>query len=241
MESQVLYRALAPYYDLIYKWKDYAKEVAVLKGLIEEHGVPKGATLLDVGCGTGHHLKHLMDDYRSIGVDVNPEMLEVARKNLGDAELIEADMVTMDLGRRFNVIACLFSTIGYAKTSENLGRTMKSFARHLEPGGLLLIEPWFTEDVFSVGLPFMDTYEDEDVKIARLNVSMKEGNVSILEMHYLIAERDKGVKHYVGRHEIGLFGTDRTLELMRAAGFQASYTTEGTPSTRGLYIGVLEG
>jgi ubiquinone/menaquinone biosynthesis C-methylase UbiE len=240
MESQVLYRALAPYYDLIYKWKDYAKEVAVLKGLIEEHSVPKEAALLDVGCGTGHHLRLLMDDYRCTGVDVNPEMLDVARGNLEGVELIEADMVTMDLGRRFNVIACLFSTIGYAKTYDNLGKTMKNFARHLMPGGLLLVEPWFTEDAFSAGLPFMDTYEDDDVKIARLNVSKKEGCVSILEMHYLIAEKDRGVKHYVGRHEMGLFETDRTLELMREAGFRAIYSTESTPTSRGLYIGILD-
>jgi ubiquinone/menaquinone biosynthesis C-methylase UbiE len=239
MENQVLYRALAPYYDLIYTWKDYAKEVAVLKGLIEEHSIPKDADLLDVGCGTGHHLRLLMDDYRCTGVDVNPEMLEVARGNL-DAELIEADMITMDLERKFRVITCLFSTIGYAKTYENLGRTMRNFARHLEPGGLLLVEPWFTEDVFSVGRPFMDTYEDDDVKIARLNVSKKEGYVSILEMHYLIAERDKGVKNYVGRHEMGLFEVDRTLKLMEEEGFRARYTVEGTPTDRGLYIGVLE-
>jgi len=238
MESQVLYRALAPYYDFIYAWKDYAKEVAVLKGFIEEHGVPKGIQLLDVGCGTGHHLKHLRDDFSCTGVDINGEMLEIARKNLEGVELIEADMITMGLGRRFDVITCLFSTIGYVKTYENLERTLRNFAHHMKPMGLMLIEPWFTEDVYSVGAPFMDTFEDDDVKIARLNVSMKEGNVSVLEMHYLIAERDSEVKHYVGRHELGLFDTDRTLELMREAGFRASYTTEGTPSNRGLYIGI---
>ena len=75
-------------------------------------------------------------------------------------------------------------------------------------------------------------------KIARLNVSMKEGNVSVLEMHYLIPKREAGVKHYVGRHELGLFHTDRTLELMRETGFQASYMDEGTPSGRGLFIGI---
>jgi hypothetical protein len=48
------------------------------------------------------------------------------------------------------------------------------------------------------------------------------------------------VKHYVGRHEMGLFETDRTLELMREAGFQTIYTTESTPTSRGLYIGILD-
>jgi ubiquinone/menaquinone biosynthesis C-methylase UbiE len=237
MERQMLYRDLAPYYDLIYTWKDYAKEAAILKETIDRHKESSGVDLLDVGCGTGHHLKLLADAFDCTGVDINQEMLELARKNVEGSEFIEADMITMDLGRRFDVVTCLFSSIGYVKTYENLGKTLRNFADHLKPGGLLLIEPWFTEDVYSVGAPFMDTYEDDDVKIARLNVSMREGNVSVLEMHYLIAERDAGVKHYAGRHELGLFDTDRTLGLMGAAGFQASYMAEGTPSSRGLYIG----
>ncbi len=238
MERYVLYRGLAPYYDLIYSQKDYVKETAILKEVIAAHKVPSGADLLDVGCGTGHHLKHLGEDFSCTGLDINDEMLELAKKNIEDTEFIEADMTTMSLGRRFDVITCLFSSIGYVKTYKNLGKTLRNFVDHLKPGGLLLIEPWFTEDVYSVGAPFMDTYEDDDVKIARLNVSRKEGNVSVMDMHYLIAERDVGVKHYVGRHELGLFETDRTLELMSEAGFQASYTTEGTPSSRGLYIGI---
>ncbi|MBC8223293.1 class I SAM-dependent methyltransferase [Candidatus Bathyarchaeota archaeon] len=238
MESQILYRGLAPYYDLIYSQKDYVKEATILKEIIERHKASSGIDLLDVGCGTGHHLKHLGDDFACTGLDINGEMLEIASKNIEGAEFIEADMTTMSIGRRFDVITCLFSSIGYAKTYQNLGKTLRNFANHLKPGGLLLIEPWFTEDVYSVGAPFMTTYEDDDIKIARLNVSMKEGNVSVMEMHYLIAERDVGVRHYVGRHELGLFDTDRTLELMREAGFRASYTTEGTPSSRGLYIGI---
>jgi SAM-dependent methyltransferase len=238
MERYVLYRGLAPYYDLIYSQKDYVKETAILKEVIAAHKLSSGSDLLDVGCGTGHHLKHLGDDFSCTGLDINGEMLELAKKNIEDAEFIEADMITMSLGRRFDVITCLFSSIGYVKTYENLGKTLRNFADHLKPGGLLLIEPWFTEDVYSAGAPFMDTYEDDDLKIARLNVSRKEGNVSIMDMHYLIAKKDVGVKHYVGRHELGLFETDRTLELMSEAGFQASYTTEGTPSSRGLYIGI---
>ncbi|MBL7080431.1 class I SAM-dependent methyltransferase [Candidatus Bathyarchaeota archaeon] len=238
MESQILYRGLAPYYDLIYSQKDYVKEATILKEIIERHKASSGIDLLDVGCGTGHHLKHLGDDFACTGLDINGEMLEIASKNIEGAEFIEADMTTMSIGRRFDVITCLFSSIGYAKTYQNLGKTLRNFANHLKPGGLLLIEPWFTEDVYSVGAPFMTTYEDDDIKIARLNVSMKEGNVSVFEMHYLIAERDVGVRHYVGRHELGLFDTERTLELMREAGFRASYTTEGTPSSRGLYIGI---
>ena len=100
MESQMLYRGLAPYYDLIYSQKDYAKEGAILKEIIERHKVSNGVDLLDVGCGTGHHLNRLVDAFNCTGVDINGEMLELARKNVEGAEFIEADMITMDLERR---------------------------------------------------------------------------------------------------------------------------------------------
>jgi hypothetical protein len=37
------------------------------------------------------------------------------------------------------VVACLFSSMGYVRT--NLDRTLACIARHLNPGGLVLIEP----------------------------------------------------------------------------------------------------
>lgn len=37
----------------------------------------------------------------------------------------------------------------------------------------------------------MTTFDGEDVKIARLRVSKIEGNISVMDMHYLIAEKNK--------------------------------------------------
>ena len=78
------------------------------------------------------------------------------------------------------------------------------------------------------------------MKIARVNVSEIEGDVSVMDMHYLIAERGKRVKHFVDRHELGLFEIDRTLEIMKAAGFDAWYLPDGLIVNRGLYIGKKE-
>ena len=62
MKEQVLYRDLAKYYDLIYSWKDYAKETSELKRLFSKYKKSAGTMLLDVACGTGHHIKHLKDE-----------------------------------------------------------------------------------------------------------------------------------------------------------------------------------
>ena len=237
MKEQMIYRELAKYYDYLYKGKDYATEVSKIKELITKYKEIDGNHLLEVGCGTGHHIKYLKDVYKCTGLDLNEGILEVARENVPDVDFIQLDMINMDLGRKFDVITCLFSSIGYVKTCFNLEKTLDGFSRHLFRGGVAIIEPWFTKEVYDVGRPFIDTYEDDDLKIARANVSEIEGNVSVMDMNYLIAERGKGVKHFVDRHELGLFEVDQTLKIMSRVGFNAKYLPDGLMKNRGLYIG----
>jgi ubiquinone/menaquinone biosynthesis C-methylase UbiE len=237
MKEQMLYRELAKYYDKIYHWKDYTNETEKIKELIKQFKTTSGNSLLEVGCGTGHHIQHLQDTYQCTGVDLNEEILLVAREKHPNTEFIQANMVNMDLGRSFDVITCLFSSIGYVKTYSNLEKTLNGFSRHLFSGGVAIIEPWFTKDVYSVGRPSITVYEDDDLKIARVSVSEIADIVSVMDMHYLIAERGKKVKHYVDRHELGLFEVDKTLEIMKGAGFDALYLPDGLMENRGLYIG----
>jgi len=240
MKRQILYYKLAEYYDLIYSFKNYRKEANRIKALISKHKKSHGNELLDVACGTGHHLKYLRDRYSCTGVDISEELLDIAKKNVRGVAFERADMTRLNLGQEFDVITCLFSSIGYVKTYSKLKTTIQSFARHLKTGGVLIIEPWFTKRAYRIGSPHMTTYGGKDVKIARLNVSKIRGNVSVMDMHYLIAERDKDVKHFVDRHELGLFEVDNTLRIMKDAGLQARFLKNGLTRGRGLLIGVAK-
>jgi len=84
----------------------------------------------------------------------------------------------------------------------------------------------------------MTTYDGEDIKIARLNSTKVEGDLSIIEMHYLIAERNRDIKHFVDVHELGLFEHDKTLEIMKKANFESKFLKEGLMKERGLFIGL---
>jgi hypothetical protein len=84
----------------------------------------------------------------------------------------------------------------------------------------------------------MNTFGNDDVKIARQSVSKVRGSVSVMDLHYLIAERNKSVTHYIDRHELGLFERDETLAFMKQAGLQAIFLEEGLMRGRGLYVGV---
>ena len=240
MKKQLLYGELAKYYDLIYSAKDYEKEADRIKALVSKYKKPEGKELLDVACGTGHHLEYLKNDFSCMGVDISNEILEIAIRNVDEVFFRKADMTRLDLDKRFDVITSLFSSIGYVKTHTNLRKTIQCFVRHLKAGGLVLIEPWFTKSTFIEGSPHMSTYDGRDVKIARLCVSKMRGNLSVQDMHYLVAERDKGVEHFVDRHEMGLFEIDKTLAVMNKAGFQTKFLENGLNKDRGLFVGVKQ-
>lgn len=233
-----MYKELAEYYDLIYHWKDYKAEANTIKELIREYKRSDGNNLLDVGCGTGMHIKYFKNDFSCTGIDINDEMVEVARRKVDGVIFEQGDMIDFNLKTEFDVILCLFSSIGYVKTYSNLEKTLSNFASHLKKGGVLIVEPWFTKSAFWVGVPGMTTYDEEDVKIARLNTTKVEGDLSIMEMHYLIAEKNRDIKYFVDIHELGLFETDKTLELMAKANLISEFLVDGLMKDRGLLIGV---
>ncbi|MCJ7651055.1 MAG: class I SAM-dependent methyltransferase, partial [Candidatus Lokiarchaeota archaeon] len=172
------------------------------------------------------------------GVDISEKMLDYAKEKINNVRFIQADMINMDLKEKFDIITCLFSSIGYVKTLDNLRKTIKNFTDHLKQGGIVIIEPWFTPPIFTPGLPSMETYEDDNIKIARLNVSKVEGNISSFVMHFLIAKRNEDVIYFKETHELGLFETEQTKNFMKEAGLETIYLEEGLEVQRGLFIGI---
>jgi len=234
----MMYKELAKYYDLIYSWKDYKGEVNRIKDLIKKYNNSDGKELLDVGCGTGKHLEYLKPNFSCTGSDLNAEMLEIARENVKGVIFTQADMITMDLKKKFDIIISLFSSIGHVKTYTNLEQTILNFSNHLKKGGVVIIEPWLTKSTYEAGRPGMTTYDSKDIKVARLNNTRIENDLSILEMHYLIAERNKDIEYFVEKHELGLFEIDKFLEYMTKAGLKAKFLKDGLMKGRGLYIGL---
>src|SRR5687768_8716119 len=113
-----MYTKSARFYDALYRTKDYEAAVGQLRGLIDRH-VCSARSLLDVACGTGKHLDHLQHYYTVEGLDISPSMLEVAKQRLPGVPLHVGDMVDFDLGRVFDVVTCLFSSIGSVRTLTN--------------------------------------------------------------------------------------------------------------------------
>jgi ubiquinone/menaquinone biosynthesis C-methylase UbiE len=228
----------ARYYDAIYAaaGKDYQAEAKRLREIISAHKRSPGNALLDVACGTGSHLHFLKDAFQVEGLDLDPAMLQVARRKLPGVALHQGEMAEFDLGRQFDVVACLFSSIGYTGSVAKMDRALANMARHTLPGGLVIVEPWIAPEDFHPGKPHAVFVEEPDRKITRMTVSRIEGRLAILDMHYLVAT-PAGVEYFVERHELFLFRRAEYLGALDAAGLVVAYDPQGLTG-RGLYIGL---
>ena len=225
----------AQYYDKIYAFKDYAAEAECLAALVCQR-LPSGSKrLLDVACGSGHHIEYLKAHFDVEGLDLNETLLDIARQRNPGVAFHLADMIEFNLGYRFDVVTCLFSSIGYVRTLENLGRAVASMANHVKPGGLLIIEPWFTPEAWRPNTVHGVFIDEPELKIARVNTSFARGRISYFDMHYLIGTPE-GTEHVVERHELGLFTREEMQSAFLRAGLQVSYDPEGLMG-RGLYVG----
>jgi SAM-dependent methyltransferase len=227
----------AEYYDELYAVrKDYRAEARQVHMLIRRHKRAEGNRLLDVGCGTGIHAALLSRQYHVEGLDLDPQMLAVARRKHPRLRFHRGDMVDFELGRQFDAIVSLFSAIGYVRTKARLQRAIRNMAVHLVPGGVLLVEPWFTPARWKVGQSHMSYVDRPDLKLVRVSYSGRRGRVSLLEFHYLIGTT-RGVQHAVEHHELGLFTRAEYLQAFRLAGLQVIHDPRGLDE-RGLYIGL---
>ena len=238
MATHGAYTVSVDVYDLIYGFLDYAGQADEIVAEVVSRRGPV-SSLLEVGCGTGAFLVEFarhVDDL--VGVDISEPMLAAAAEKLPAVSLSVGDMRSFSLGRRFDVVACLFSSIGYMTTDADLRAALTTMRDHLEPGGALVVDPWLERDGFITGHVGGNWETDDGVVVARLSYGNRRGNVSVLDMHHLVGRRGEGVTHYVERHEMGLFDRAEILAILDDLGFDVE-VVDAPWQDRYRLIGVL--
>jgi SAM-dependent methyltransferase len=213
------YARAADVYDLIYDGigKDYEAESRDVAAAVRSRR-PDARSLLDVACGTGGHLVHLRAAFDEVeGVELSEAMATRARRRLPDVPIHSGDMRTFDLGRTFDAVVCLFSSIGYTRTPEDLERALGRMVAHLVPGGVLVVDGWYEPDAWRTGYVTADAAHDDDRAVARVSRSLRVGRTSVLDQTWLIATAD-GVDTVVERHELGLFSASEVEAALAATG-----------------------
>lgn len=229
----------ADVYDALHsaRGKDFLAEAAEVAQLIRSRA-PAAASLLDVACGTGGHLRAFRELFDEVaGVDAAEPMLAVARARMPGTVLHHGDMRHFAMGRSFDAITCLFSSIGYLPTVDGLTAALRRFAAHLAPDGVVIVEPWWFPETFLPGHVAGDVVTVDGRTIARVSHSVRDGDWSVLTVHYLVGSTAAGVRHFAETHRLRLFTRAQYEAAFVAAGLTAEYLTR-TRSNRGLFVAV---
>jgi len=231
------FKTISTYYDALYvNEREYAPEAAKVKELLTRHGVPSPADLLVLACGTGGHIPYFKDDYNVSGLDLSEDMLDLARKKFPDIPFYLGNLIDFKLEACFDAVICLYGSIGFVKTVDNLRASMKRIAAHLRPNGVALITPWSTVEDFQ-DVIVVDAADQPDLKIARMeHVRLKEAKVVEVTFHHLLGKDNKVIYHKQSM-EIGLFSRGEYTSAMTGAGLEVVEEYAGTEVRGGAYIG----
>ncbi len=237
------YHDLAGWYDALYEstGKDYVAEARTVLATLHEVGGAAPTSLLDAACGTGRHLEVFAAEVGEVaGLDVSPEMLAIAAGRLGpDVPLYEEDLRAFDLGRTFDAVTCLFSSIGHVEDETELDSAVAAMAAHVAPGGVLLIEPWLTPDrVVPGGIRKLDHAQTEEGVVARAVTSREDGDHLVIDFGWAVATTG-GVATLEETHRLPLFTRERYLAAVEATGLSAQWRDDvpGLTTGRGLLLG----
>lgn len=187
----------------------------------------KDAKILELCCGTGRlTLPIAKDGYDICGVDYTSSMLERAKVKASEAGLdinfIEADIRTLNLQEKFDLIFIPFNSIHHLYKNEDLFKSLKVVENHLKENGLFLL------DCFNPNIQYIVEGEKEQKVVAEYTtvdgreVLIKQTmcyesttQINRIEWHYFI----NGKFHSIQNMDMRLFFPQELDSYLEWAGF----------------------
>ena len=120
------------------RWDRLAAEGASVHDEADLVSVLDAERIVDAGCGTGRVAVELARrGYTVVGVDNDVDMLDLAIASSDDVRWILADLATVDLEERFDLVLIAGDVLNYVAPGYE-SMVVSNMARHLESGGLLV-------------------------------------------------------------------------------------------------------
>jgi SAM-dependent methyltransferase len=181
----------APWYDLLYKDKDYVSETSFVEEQLRRCGVKSGR-LLDLGCGTGVHAFEFARRGWSVnGVDLSADMVRRAEARLSkDDQTVHfrrGDVCEAGPERDFDVVVSLFHVASYQTTRLRLEQMLVNANTALKPGGILLFDYWYGDAVLTQGVETrVKIAERAPLRVTRIAQSVHNETDATVQVNYTL-------------------------------------------------------
>jgi SAM-dependent methyltransferase len=206
----------APYYDLLYRDKDYKAEAEYVANLIREFN-PEAQNILELGSGTGIHASLLARMGFSVhGIERSREMYtrslalsDKQNSKYGRLTFTQGDIREIRLDKSFDAVIALFHVISYQTTNKDLLDTFATASHHLKPGGIFIFDIWYGPAVLTQRPEVrIKRMSDEIIEVTRLAEPVLHPSENRVDVNYHIFVRDRStgtVKELKETHEMRYF------------------------------------
>lgn len=139
------YSKLADIYDTVMGDVDYEFWADFIDAIMLEHH-PNPRDVLELACGTGSVSIFLdeLESYNIIGTDKSPEMIQKARQKnkqmFCNVSFKVMDFLDLTLQRRFDVAFCVFDSVNYITSPDEVLSFLQETQKVLKAGGLLIFD-----------------------------------------------------------------------------------------------------
>lgn len=133
------------HYDLLINWeKRLEYEIPFLVEVLFQD--PRIKNVLEVGCGTGQHIKALSHlNVQITGIDIDKSMIEQAKENNPNKQFICQDFMSFQSDKKYDAIYSLGNSIGLIASKNSYEEIIKKFSELLIPTGLFVFQLLNTE------------------------------------------------------------------------------------------------
>ena len=182
------------YYDLLYKDKDYKGEVDYINEIINRYSKRDCKTILDIGCGTGKHLRCFKDTGFDVsGVDSSENMIAEAKILLSQSNNLHCSKASeFNLNIKFDVIVSLFHVMSYQKDNSELEMVFKNVYNHLHDKGLFIFDFWYGPAVLTDRpVVKIKRLENGEIKIIRITEPVLNANSNVVDVNFEVLIKEK--------------------------------------------------
>jgi SAM-dependent methyltransferase len=227
-----MYSELAPWFHLLTHPSDYTDEAAFVTRVVDDVVEGEARTLLELGSGGGNNASHLKARFECTLTDISPEMLALSKTLNPECKHLEGDMRTLRLDRTFDVVF-IHDAISYLTTEEDLRAAIETAALHVRPGGVVILTPDATTEIFKPGTDHggHDGEDGRSLRYLEWTHPLESPEATTYVMDYLIAARGPGEKFRIvhDRHTLGVFPEATWERLLADAGLDLVDTTVENP------------
>lgn len=240
-----LYGDLAHLWPLVSDPADYAEEASRWREALREKLGPGRNHILELGVGGGNNLSHLTSDFLATAVDISEGMLAHSIKLNPAVEHIVGDMRTIRLKRKFDAVI-IHDAISYMLSEDDLLKTFRTTAAHLNKGGIFITSPDYLTETFTDPSIHFNINRAKDIILTHVDFTYDpDPDDTTIEtvLTYYIQEKGS-LRIEQDLHITGLFPLKTWQRLFQEAGFDfeaKDYPVHEDKRQGYLFVGVRRG